>query len=156
MSAENRSVAAFSAQSVIQVGNAVVVPLGSVEAARGNNHGSLAAHIVARRMPSAFRFRAHEREGHRKLTVDEGFQLTGQSKVIQGETPNNNVGPQDFIDNSLHIVVDAALPWRLVPTRKAAQAGFEVKRADVKGFDFRGLGTAIFFLDGNTFKKSAG
>ena len=107
-------------------------------------------------MPSAFRFRAHEREGHRKLTIDEGFQLTGQSKVIQGETPNNNVSPQDFIDNSLHIVVDATLAWRLAPARKTTQAGFEVKRADVKGFDFRGLCTAIFFLDGNTFKKSAG
>ena len=107
-------------------------------------------------MPSAFRFRAHERKGHRKLTVDEGFQLTGQSKVIQGETPNNNVSPQNFINNSLHIIVDAALPWRLAPTRKAAQAGFDVQRANIESFDFRRLRTANFFLSGNPLKKSAG
>ena len=107
-------------------------------------------------MPPAFRFRAHERKGHRKLTIDESFQLTGQSEVIQGETPNNNVGPQDFTDNSLHIVVNATLPWSLAPARKTAQAGFDVKRADVKGFDFRGPKTAAFFFGANTLKKSAG
>ena len=107
-------------------------------------------------MPSAFRFGTHERKRHGKLTVDEGFQLTRQPKVVQGKTPNNNVSPQDFIDNSLHIVVNAALPRRLAPARKTTQAGFDVKRTDVKGFDFRRLCTAAFFLGSDAIKKSAG
>lgn len=50
----------------------------------------------------------------------------------------------------------ATLPWSLAPARKTAQAGFDVKRADVKGFDFRGPRTAAFFLGSNALKKSTG
>ena len=52
--------------------------------------------------------------------------------------------------------MDAALPWRLAPARKTTQAGFDVKRTDVKGFDFSGRRTAAFFLDSDALKKSAG
>ena len=71
-------------------------------------------------MPAAFRFRAHEGQRHGKLAVDQVLQLAGQPEVIQGEAPDDDVGPQDLLDDRPHVVMDAALAGRLAPAGKAA------------------------------------
>ena len=107
-------------------------------------------------MPAAFRFHAHEGQRHGKLAVDQVLQLAGQPEVIQGEAPDDDVGPQDLLDDRPHVVMDAAFAGRLAPAGKAAQARLDIKRADAKGFDCRRLLAPVFCPSDNPIKKSAG
>ena len=70
LAAEDIGVAAFAAKPVEQVGHAAVVAFCRVETAGRNHDRSLAAHVVARRVPAAFCASAHEGKGHGKLPVD--------------------------------------------------------------------------------------
>ena len=91
--AEDRRVAALPAKPIEQAGHAIIVALCRIETAGRDHHRALAAHIVAGRMPAAFRFRAHKGQRHGKLAVDQVLQLAGQPEVIQGEAPDDDVGP---------------------------------------------------------------
>ena len=154
--AEERGVAVFPAKPVEQVGYAAVVSLRGVEAAGRNRDRAFAAHVVARRVPAVFRLRAHEGERHGKLPIDQVLQRAGQPEVVQREAPGNDVGPQNLLDDTLHVVADAALPWRLAPAGEASPAGLDFKRADAQGLDCGRLPVGVFFLGGDALQESAG
>ena len=156
LTAGDCGVAVLPAKSVEQVAHAAVVALRGVETAGRNHHRAFAAHVVARRVPAVFRLRAHEGERHGKLPIDQVLQRAGQPEVVQWEAPDDDVGPQDLLDNLLHVIVDAAFPWRLAPAGEASPAGLDVECADAQGIDCGHLLVGAFFLGGNAIYERAG
>ena len=153
--AEERGVAVFPAKPVEQVGYAAVVSLRCVETAGRDHDRARAAHVVARRVPAVFRLRAHEGERHGKLPINQVLQRAGQPEVVQREAPDNDVGPQNLLDDTLHVVADAAFSRRLAPAGEATPAGLDVERADAQGLDCGRLPVGVFFLGGDALQESA-
>ena len=99
-------------------------------------------------MTAAFRLRIHKRKCHGELTVDQIFQLSGQTEIVERKTPYRKISPEELFDHRAHIVADAAFTGRFIPTGKTTETGFDIQFVDFKGFCLRYLIADAFFMSG--------
>ena len=96
----------------------------------------------------------HKRKCHGELTVDQIFQLSGQTEIVERKTPYRKISPEELFDHRAHIVADAAFTGRFIPTGKTTETGFDIQFVDFKGFCLRYLIADAFFMSGYSFEKS--
>ncbi len=111
----------------------VIISLCRIKTTSRNQHRPLSAHVIPGRMPAVSclpLLLLHKRKKHGELTVYQVFQSSWNRIIIQRETPDCDIRPEQILNDLCHIILHTALAGGTVPAGKTAKAGADIHLTD--------------------------